>query len=468
MKHYKMKHLWLAFLLSIFLFNASAQQTISGNFPLLKGQMVRLVGFSGFKIYTIDSTTVDKEGIFKLNYADQDLGMAYIAAADNKPYFVVLAKEQLQIKGEILSDPASIITLKGDENKAFVNYAIEHAKREQALSAWSYLQKFYLNDALFANQKKELQTIASEMQRIKKQDDDFLNHLTPTSYVNWYLPLRKLISSVAVVAQYKTEEIPATIAAFRKIDYADPRLYKSGLLKDAIERHYWLLENRGLPLDTIFRDMNLSTDLLLNGLIKNEPLFNEVTKHLFDYFEKHSLFPSSEYLAVKALSQQSCMLNNDLAKDLESYRKMKKGNTAPDIVFSGDVYKNGLAITKPSSLSEIQSPFKVVIFGASWCPTCAEEMAQLIPLYPKWKARGVEVVFISLDTDQKAFKEFTSVMPFISSCDYKKWDTQAAKDYYVSSSPTIFLLDQNNKILLRPIWVKAIDSWVDYNIESIK
>jgi len=109
-----------------------------------------------------------------------------------------------------------------------------------------------------------------------------------------------------------------------------------------------------------------------------------------------------------------------------------------------------------------------VIFGASWCPTCAEEMAQLLPLYPKWKARGVEVFFVSLDTDPKAFQDFTSVMPFISSCDFKKWDTQAAKDYYVSSSPTIFLLDQNNKILLRPIWLKAIDSWIDYNLEALK
>ena len=57
-------------------------------------------------------------------------------------------------------------------------------------------------------------------------------------------------------------------------------------------------------------------------------------------------------------------------------------------------------------------------------------------------------------------------MPFISSCDYKKWDTQAAKDYFVSSSPTMYLLDKNNKIILRPKWVKAIDTWVDYNMEQ--
>jgi uncharacterized protein (TIGR02145 family) len=36
----------------------------------------------------------------------------------------------------------------------------------------------------------------------------------------------------------------------------------------------------------------------------------------------------------------------------------------------------------------------------------------------------------------------------------KKWDTQAAKDYYISSSPSIFLLDRNNRILLKPQFIK--------------
>ena len=64
--------------------------------------------------------------------------------------------------------------------------------------------------------------------------------------MNYYLPLRKLVSSVSTIAQYRTEEIPAAIVAFRNIDYTDPRLYKSGLVADAIESHFWLLENSGL------------------------------------------------------------------------------------------------------------------------------------------------------------------------------------------------------------------------------
>ena len=457
------------FLLVIFnSFQGYSQQTISGNFPSLKNQTVRLIGFNGMGTYAIDSTLVNETGSFTLQYSLKDIGMGYISAADNKPYFMVLEKQAIELKGESLSVPESIAIIKGEENKAFATYATAHAKREQTLSAWEYLQKIYQGDALFSNQKTVQQSINSEIKRIGKEDLDFLSKLPSTSYAYWYLPIRKLISSVSTVAQYRTQEIPATIAAFRKINYADPRLYKSGLLKDALESQYWLLENRGLPLDTIYKDMNVSTDFILNSISKNEQLYNEITKYLFDYFEKHSLFQSAEYLSIKTLTQNSCTLNTNLANQLESYRAMKVGKTAPDIRFTGDVFEKGLVIKNPSRLSEISAKFKVVIFGASWCTACSEEMVQLFPLYSKWKAKGLEVVFVSLDTDKTAFQNYTNVMPFISFCDYQQWNTQAAKDYYVSSSPTIYLLDKNNKIILRPRFVKAIDSWIDYNMDGFE
>ncbi len=457
------------FLLVIFIsFQGYSQQTISGKFPSLKNQTVRLIGFNGMGTYAIDSTLVNETGSFTLQYSPKDIGMGYISAADNKPYFMVLEKQAIELKGESLSVPESIAIIKGEENKGFATYATAHAKREQTLSAWEYLQKIYQGDALFSNQKTVQQSINSEIKRIGKEDLDFLSKLPSTSYAHWYLPIRKLISSVSTVAQYRIQEIPATIAAFRKINYADPRLYKSGLLKDALESQYWLLENRGLPLDTIYKDMNVSTDFILNSIAKNEQLYNEITKYLFDYFEKHSLFQSAEYLSIKTLTQNSCTLNTNLANQLESYRAMKVGKTAPDISFTGDVFEKGLVIKNPSRLSEISAKYKVVIFGASWCTACSEEMVQLFPLYSKWKAKGLEVVFVSLDTDKTAFQNYTNVMPFISFCDYQQWNTQAAKDYYVSSSPTIYLLDKNNKIILRPRFVKAIDSWIDYNMDGFE
>lgn len=439
-----------------------AQHTITGNFPPLAGQQIRLFGFNGFGIYTIDSTSVSEQGVFEIKYADKDRGMGYLAATDNKPYFVVLADEEIQLKGEVFSMPESIVTLSGKENALFVYYATEHPRREQALSAWIYLQKIYQTDSLFAKHILPQQAIEAEILRIKQEDNNFLTDLDPGSYISWFLPTRKLVSSVSTVAQYQTGEIPATLAAFRKLDYTDARLYKSGLLKDVIESHFWLLENMGQPLDTVYKEMDVSIDFIMENLSNDEKKFNEITRYLFDLLERQSLFQASEYLAIKILTQQSCTVNNDLAKQLESYRAMKKGNTAPDIVFSGDVLKNGSAIKSTGLLSEIHAAYKVIIFGAAWCPKCTEELSQLLPLYEKWKLKGIEVVFVSLDTDKTLFNSFSGIFPFISMCDYKKWGNKAVKDYYVFATPTMFLIDNNQKIILRPNSVKQIDAWVDY------
>lgn len=447
--------------------SVNAQSTITGDFPPLAGQRIRLIGFKGFGIYIIDSTTVSEKGHFALSYTSKDRGMGYLSAKDNKAYFVVLASEDIQLKGKVFSTPQSIVCLAGKENKLFVQYAIEYPKRQQALSAWDYLMKKYQADSLFLKHKEPQKAIEREIQRINKEDKDFLENLDPKSYLSWYLPTKKIVSSVSNVAQYKTEEIPSTLSAFRKLDYTDSRLYKSGLYKDVIDNHYWLLENMGHPLDSVFNEMNISIDYLIANISKNEEKFNEITNYLFDLLERHSLFQASEYLALKALTQNCCNLNDNLARQLESYRAMKKGNTAPDIMFTGDVFKNGTALKTPKRLSEIDGAYSVVVFGASWCPKCAEELSQIPQLYGKWKSIGVEVVFVSLDTDAAIYQSFAKDFPFISLCDYKKWETKAVQDYYVFATPTMFLLDTDHKIVLRPNSVQQIDAWVDFYIGKV-
>jgi thiol-disulfide isomerase/thioredoxin len=437
--------------------------TFTGNFPLLAGQQVRLVGFEGFDISIIDSTKVSDQGIFTLKYSDKDQGMGYLSAVGNKPFFVVLGDVGIKLKGESFSIAESIEIIEGHENKIFAQYANDHPRREQVLSAWGYLEKIYAKDSLFAVQAVPKQAIAREKQRIKTEDSLFLTGLPKNSYVSYYLPLRKLVSSVAAIAQYRTEEIPVAMASFRKIDYTDPRLHKSGLLADVIESHFWLIENSGRALDSVYIEMNKSIDVLVENLLADEQKLNAITEYLFKLLERRSLFNASEYLALKLLTQQGCTINSDFAAQLESYRAMKKGNIAPDFDFNKDIIAPGYqASLQPTKLSDVKSKYTVIVFGASWCPQCPHELSKISGLYQKWKEQSVEVVFVSLDEDGKIFKSFASVFPFISICDYKKWESPMAQNYHVFATPTLFLLNDKREILLRPNSVDQLDSWVDW------
>ena len=438
-------------------------QTISGKFPQYANNQIKLEGFNGFKTYSIANTKVSDDGRFVLNYSKTDYGIGYLIAEDKKPFFVILSGEDIEIIGEAFIHAETIKILKGKENQLFSLYAGEHPKREQALSAWSYLEKIYAQDSLFSIQKTPCAAIKNEKQRIKSEDKDFLDKLDRNTYVSWFLPTRKLVSSVSTVAQYRSEEIPSTINAFRQMDYTDSRLYKSGLLKDAIENHFWLIENSGRHLDSVFVEMQTSIDFLVKNLVSDEKKLNEITDFLFDLLERHSLFKASEYLALKVLNEVSCTIDGNLAKQLETYRKMKKGNIAPDINFAGYYTLPGsLTSSSPKKLSEIKSEYTLVVFGASWCPKCKEELPQIAKSYTSWKSNGVEVVFVALDEEKSAFEGFATNFPFFSMCDYKKWNSPVVQDYYVFGTPTMFLLNNKREILLRPNSVKQMDSWVDW------
>jgi len=455
--------------ITILLFTAAiaySQNTITGTFIALANTQIKLVGYNGFETYAIDSTQANDNGEFSLSFSNKDFGVGYFLTENNKSFVVILAvNENLQLTGLNFELPESIKIIQGKQNQLFDQYATEHPRREQCLSAWDYLTKIYKLDTLFSTQRVPKQSIETEKKRIKAQDSLFLANLPEGSYVSYYLPLRKLVSSVSTIAQYRTEEIPVTIKAFREIDYTDKRLYKNGLLKNAIESHFWLIENSGRSLDSVYIEMNKSIDILVANLLSDEQKLNEITEHLFKFLEKRSLFTASEYLALKLLNEQGCTINNDFAAQLESYRAMKKGNIAPEIVFNKDVsapgYANG---TKPKKLSDINSTYKVVVFGASWCPQCPKELQEISKNYAAWKQQGVEVVFVSLDEDKQTFTNFIKPFSFISICDYKKWESKTVKDYHVFATPTIYLLNSELEIILKPNSVSQLNSWIDWHL----
>ena len=104
------------------------------------------------------------------------------------------------------------------------------------------------------------------------------------------------------IAKKEPQRIPELLQQFRTTNFNHPHFKTSGLFKELIEGHYMLLENMGQPLDSVYTQMNISTQHLIDNLQTNDSLLNAVGDQLFNYLEKRSLFKASEYLSV-SLSQ---------------------------------------------------------------------------------------------------------------------------------------------------------------------
>lgn len=439
-------------------------QSVTGSISSMARQEVKLEGFDGLNTYTISTTISDDKGNFKLIYSKENRGIGFIQNKEGKPFWIILDNEDVNLEGESLSDTKKVKIVSGEQNLLLNKFAAAHTVREHALNAWSYLDKIYTRDSTFVNHKKTKSAIKTAINSIHNEESRFIEKIHKDAYLSWYLPNRKFISTISSLVQLRREEIPTAIKIFRQLDYSDSKLYTSGLLKDAIESHFWLLENSGMPLDKIYEEMRISIDSLIYSLVKDEKKLNIIVDYLFDLLERHSLFSASEHLALKVLTEVNCSIDNDIAKQLESYRAMKKGNLATEILFNDyTVIQNKSTALLPQKLSDLKSKYTIIVFGASWCPKCNEEIPQIVDLYKKWKANDIEVIFISLDEDNAMFQKFTANFPFLSICDFKKWKSKVVNDYFVFATPTIYILNSKREIVLKPISINQIDAWLNLN-----
>jgi thiol-disulfide isomerase/thioredoxin len=123
-------------------------------------------------------------------------------------------------------------------------------------------------------------------------------------------------------------------------------------------------------------------------------------------------------------------------KRVKGYATIKVGNKAPNILFT----------TSTKSLYDIVAAQTIVVFWASWCPHCQEEL----PKVNEWAKANptTKVVAISLDEDKVAYENAIKQFPaLLHDTDLKKWEGKAVKDYYVYGTPTFIVLDKDKNIL---------------------
>lgn len=427
-----MKYLCLVFITILTLKQTNAQ-AISGNLKHHAGQEFTFQGFDYYETKDLATTIADSLGNFTLHYPKEYKGMALLKSQDKNSLVLLLGKEPfVTIQGTHITETDSL-QFNATENATFFKYAIGQGYRTNALNAWKYLDKLYNMDKQFTEQKKVKKIIQKELQRIKETAQKLVNGLATDSYLRWFIPYRKFIQEMPTIIRTETERIPASIALFRNTDFNHANWKTSGVLKEFIEAHYFMLENyKSLEENAV--EMNLSSKALIYNLKDNKELLNKVSKELFIYLEERSLYKASKYLAVELLTNHRKTLELNVIKRLEKYGSLKIGNKAPNIQFAD------------KKLSDYKQPV-LLVFGVSDCAACKTEAVEMLKYYDAWKSKNVEVVYISLDTDKTVYEQAYKNAPWQMVNDFKGWKSEIVKSYAIYGTPTYFLLDAEGKIV---------------------
>ena len=432
---------------------AAAQNSnvLKGSFSAAKETEIRLMGFTGTKDSLLAQTKTDALGNFLLDYPKKYKGAATIQVKETTNLIVLLNNENFEISWADFKDFTGVQFTNSKENLIFQEAFTINMDAQKKLAGLTYLLPFYKNDL----SKKELTAqLEEEINAENSRFEAYLKKLPNTSYAKAYLTYRAVLQKLQKENKTQVEATDAE-AAFMALDFSAESLLYSGLAKeffDAFLKHTFALQEEAL----IVSKLDAFSDVLKKSSQGSTKALNQYSEYLMKEYEKFGLIACAEYLALSLLDDNKCIINDKTLPILEQYKKMAIGNKAADIVFS-----TGLKYKK---LSEVPGKYKVVVFGASWCEACSKEMPQFKDYAELFKTKyDAEIVFVSLDTDKEKYDAFIKDLPFINTCDYKGWGSPNVKNYYVFATPSVYVLDTENKIVAKPLDAIATAKWLYEN-----
>jgi len=118
-------------------------------------------------------------------------------------------------------------------------------------------------------------------------------------------------------------------------------------------------------------------------------------------------------------------------------RIVEAGDSAPDFTITAD---GG----RPVSVSNFGGKLLVLNFWASWCQPCVQETPSLSQFAQMYAQKGVVVLGISVDHDEKAYRNFIQKYrpAFLTARDF-----QIHEDYGTFMYPETYFIDRHGRVL---------------------
>ena len=141
---------------------------------------------------------------------------------------------------------------------------------------------------------------------------------------------------------------------------------------------------------------------------------------------------------------------------------LQVGKTPPN--FNIEEYNGGkVNLMKTAAKNQ----YTLVMFWASWCHKCEQEIPVLIPLYAKYSGKGFEAIGVSVDQVRKSWTDVieTRGMQYLNVSQLQGWDSPIIKDYKITATPTYFLLNSKGEIVLKPKRIYEVQAYLTSNLK---
>lgn len=463
-----MKKIFILLFLGVSLLVQSKSYEITVTSPQLAGNSIFLAGYFNGKIYSIDTAQVNSKGIAifsKEKVLDEGMYLFYLHGS--RYYEFLVGKEQtLKAKIDTTSVSGGFQIAGAPQTDGFMALGefITGKRKEQ-----EKLSKQY--EAVKGDEKKE----TAIKEKIKALDQEVI------AYQEKIIDDNKGEILSLFVKALQQPQFPAELA-----ESDTSRTYMMERYQYA-KNHYWDNFDLGDKRSWRLNLLNRRLDDFMQKMIIQIP--DSITPEAVKLIEKArpdsiSYQLMTTYMTNYALSSKLMGMDKVFVELADKYYLAGQTPWADSTVMatiSSEVRKvrHNLIGMKAAdmplqtyegvkiNLYDVKAPYTILYFYEPSCGHCKTTTPKLHDVFNKYKNKGFQVVACYMLTEQEEWKEFldkNNLHDWIN-----VWDPERDSYYWyyydTSSTPAMYLLDEDKKIVAKKIDVESLDRILEHELK---
>jgi len=434
----------------------------------------------GEKKYVIDTTRIDSKG-YAVFSGNENLNRGIyiiVMPSKNMTYFEILIADQK--KFSIETDTANFVEnmkIKGcKENIAFNQYQKRMAEIQEERME---LNRLYEAAKDSVEEQKRIGGLMNELNDVRIAYMDEMIQQNPGSFFTKILLSMKEAEIPESPKDENGKEIdPQFQYKYFKAHYFDYIDFsESGLLRTPIfegKLNYYFDKLVVPAADSMMPEAR--------GVIRkayeagDSLMFQFTASHLLHYFEASKVMgydavfvdiAEEWYLSGKATWADTAFLSK-LNERVEKITPTKLGNIATDMKRMQTIEETYI------SLHQVEADYTILVFYEPSCGHCKKEIPLLLQEYrDSLKALNVKIYALYTQYDREEWEKFVEEKDMHEEGWINVWDGpyphSGFRDFYdIYSTPVLYVLDKNKKIIGKRIGVTDIKSLIEFDRERQK
>ncbi|MDG4944867.1 TlpA family protein disulfide reductase [Weeksellaceae bacterium KMM 9713] len=366
----------------------------------------------------------DKQGNFKLNFPTAYIGKITFELSQGG-FEVISANENISLTTDI-NDPLHKVHFDGGINQQIQDvFELDDKKSLRDFTLVELVKLYKPQDAFY-------QALQTEIRRIDNLEAKPISNEAIQYYIDAKNELGEYNANKFNAAQIQDK-------AKKHLVMDNMNLENFGLLQDFLSTYISYSIGDARTKQDAAKNIEYALDDLLELVQTDTSRGQAILTNIIPMLEGNGFNEMSQKYLSQAESL-TCEITPDLQAIIDGKGNIEVGKVAPNIVFDKK-------IKKAKSLYDVKANQKLVVFWASWCPHCINELPHLKEFYKDFQKKGGEIVAIALDMDRVPYERAIEGTEWINYSDLMKWQSPYVKSYGITGTPTMILLDKDNKVV---------------------